>query len=77
MCTYRVTQITTFIHTSSPSTKIVLLGILPRGAQYWEQDQAFIWPNRYQAGIAAVNAGYYVRCPALWQLHVQCTAASL
>ncbi len=68
-CVHRVTQITTFIHAASPSTKIVLMGILPRGAQYWEKDQAFLWPNRYQGGIAAVNAGYYVRWPASWPVH--------
>ena len=56
----RVTQIVTYIHTKSPKTQIVLLGILPRGGLYWEKDQAWIWPNRYTAAIAAVNAGYYV-----------------
>ena len=55
-----MTQIVTFIHTKSPKTQIVLLGILPRGGLYWEKDQAWIWPNRYTAAIAAVNAGYYV-----------------
>jgi hypothetical protein len=59
-----VTQITSFIRSSSPKTKIVLLGVLPRGAQYWIWEQAFLWPNRYQKAIAAVNAGYYVRCAA-------------
>ena len=49
-----------YIHGSSPKTQIVLLGVLPRGAQYWEKDQAWIWPNRYTDAIAAVNAGYYV-----------------
>ena len=50
-----------YIHSNSPHTKIVLMGVLPRGAQYWDKDQAWIWPNRYTAAIAAVNAGYYVR----------------
>ena len=50
-----------YIHNNSPHTKIVLMGVLPRGAQYWDKDQAWIWPNRYTAAIAAVNAGYYVR----------------
>ena len=56
----RVSQIVQYIHSNSPKTKIVLLGILPRGAQYWDKDQAWLWPNRYTAAIAAVNAGYYV-----------------
>lgn len=56
-----MTQITQYIHNISPNTKIVLLGLLPRGAQYWDPAQAYIWPNRYQAAIAAVNEGYYVR----------------
>ena len=60
----RVTQIVTYIHTKSPKTQIVLLGILPRGGLYWEKDQAWIWPNRYTAAIAAVNAGYYVSTPS-------------
>lgn len=59
MC--RVTQIVQYIHSNSPKTKIVLVGVLPRGAQYWLEDQAWLWPNRYTAAIAAVNAGYYVR----------------
>ena len=57
----RVTQIVQYIHSNSPKTKIVLVGVLPRGAQYWLQDQAWIWPNRYTAAIAAVNDGFYVR----------------
>ena len=65
----RVTQITSFIRSSSPKTKIVLLGVLPRGAQYWIWEQAFLWPNRYQKAIAAVNAGYYVRC-RLYMIHL-------
>ena len=56
-----MTQITQYIRNNSPNTKIVLLGLLPRGAQYWDPAQAYIWPNRYQAAIAAVNEGYYVR----------------
>ena len=73
LCAFcRVTQIVTYIHTKSPKTQIVLLGILPRGGLYWEKDQAWIWPNRYTAAIAAVNAGYYVSalliipCMSLW-----------
>ena len=50
-----------YIHSNSPKTKIVLVGVLPRGAQYWLEDQAWIWPNRYTAAIAAVNEGYNVR----------------
>lgn len=61
----RVSQITQYIRTNSPNTRIVLLGLLPRGAQYWDPEQAYIWPNRYQAAIAAVNEGYYVRHPLL------------
>ena len=49
-----------YIHGNSPKTQVVLLGVTPRGAQYWDKDQAWIWPNRYTAAIAAVNAGYYV-----------------
>ena len=55
-----MTQITQYIRNASPRTKIVLLGLLPRGAQYWDNNQAYIWPNRYTAAIAAVNKGYYV-----------------
>ena len=55
-----MTQTVQYIHGNSPKTQIVLLGVLPRGAQYWEADQAWIWPNRYTDAIAAVNAGYYV-----------------
>lgn len=57
----RVTQTVQYIHGNSPKTQIVLLGVLPRGAQYWDKDQAWTWPNRYTDAIAAVNAGYYVR----------------
>ena len=46
LCAFcRVTQIVTYIHTKSPKTQIVLLGILPRGGLYWEKDQAWIWPQ--------------------------------
>ena len=63
MC--RVTQTVQYIRGNSPKTQIVLLGVLPRGAQYWDKDQAWIWPNRYTDAIAAVNAGYYVSPRAL------------
>ena len=56
----RVTQTVQYIHGNSPKTQIVLVGVLPRGAQYWDKDQAWVWPNRYTDAIAAVNAGYYV-----------------
>lgn len=55
-----MTQTVKYIHGNSPKTQIVLVGVLPRGAQYWDPAQAWIWPNRYTDAIAAVNAGYYV-----------------
>lgn len=51
-----------------PTTRILLLGLMPRAGRYWELEQRSIWPNAYTRPLAAVNAGYQAcgqRCKSL------------
>lgn len=64
----RVTGIVGTIHSSWPGTRVIVLGILPRGTHYWDGGSAVRdWPNVLTPAIDALNNALQVRttrpCP--------------
>ena len=45
----------------SNAPHIAIVGLLPRGAAFWEREQQWVYPNRYTNAVQNVNQGYAVR----------------
>ena len=44
------------MHSLGPRTRILLLGVLPRGTDFWDGgDTMTQWPNRYTPAINIIN----------------------
>lgn len=56
----RVQEILGLMHQQWPETRIILMGLLPRGASYADNVEAFRWPNQYTQPFARVNELYQV-----------------
>eukprot|EP00884_Botryococcus_braunii_P009073 jgi/Botrbrau1/18167/Bobra.53_1s0036.1 len=54
----RVLDILNLIHTQWPEARVVLMGLLPRGASYADNVEAFRWPNQYTEPMQRVNTLY-------------------
>ena len=45
----------------SNAPHIAIVGLLPRGAAFWEREQQWVYPNRYTNAVQYVNQGFAVR----------------
>lgn len=44
------------IHGAWPGTRVIVMGVLPRGTDYWNGgSDRFLWPNALTPGISALN----------------------
>ena len=63
LCLSRVKGIIETIHGTWSGTKIILLGILPRGTDYWDGGSGRTsWPNVLTPAINSLNENLKVRC---------------
>ena len=56
----RLRHLVAYMRQQAPSTRILILGVLPRGA--WSLPNVWAWPNRMTPGIMALNGASQV-CP--------------
>ncbi len=58
----RVSGIVGTIHASWPGTRVIVMGILPRGTSYWDGGSASrTWPNVLTPAINALNNALQVQ----------------
>jgi hypothetical protein len=61
-CADRIAGIVGTIHGSWPGTRIIVMGILPRGTDYWDGgNDRWLWPNALTPAINALNSELQVR----------------
>ena len=58
----RISGIVGTIHASFASTRVIVMGMLPRGTDYWDSGSSkTAWPNALTPAIDALNAELQVR----------------
>ncbi len=71
----RLRHLVAYMRQQVPTTQILILGVLPRGA--WSLPNVWAWPNRMTPGIMALNSASQVcRCDDPLQAFVGLTSGT-